>query len=289
MGAGALGCLYGYFLQKRYDVVLIARGRQYEALKNGLRVTGLVNDFVEVEVYDKPCDADVTFVTVKSYDTEEVARLLKDVECGVVVSLQNGIGNEETLSKYVSNVLGGVTTYASNLVDYGWIEFAGVGENYIGRTNGVIDDDVIQVVGILNDVGLKAYAVEDIVRRKWIKVVINSAINPITAILRVRNGEILSDELWELAVRVLKEGERVLKAMGFEETLEDVLRDVVKMTAKNKSSMLQDVERGKRTEIDFINGAIVRKAEELGFDVPYNRTLLHLVKGLERFITSPKS
>ncbi|WP_456328493.1 ketopantoate reductase family protein [Archaeoglobus sp.] len=291
MGAGALGCLYGYLIHKAgYEVVFVARGKQFEALKRGLKVTGLVEDFVRVNAVDKPCDADITFVTVKSYDTEEVAKSLRCVDCGIVVSLQNGIGNEEILSKYLGRVLGGVTTYASNLIDYGWIEFAGVGETFIGSMDGKIGEDVLKVVEVLRECGINAEAVEDIVKRKWIKTVINSVINPITAILRVRNGTIMEiEELWELALAVLREGEEVLRAMGIDVELEGVLRDVVTKTAKNKSSMLQDVERGKRTEIEFINGAIVRKAEELGIDTPYNRSLLLLVKSLEKFLTYRQS
>lgn len=287
MGAGALGCLYGYMLQKEFDVIFVARGKQLKALKRGLKVTGIVEDFVRVNAVEKPMNADLTFVTVKSYDTENVAKELSKVDCGIVVSLQNGIGNEEILMKYLDRVLGGVTTYASNLVDYGWIEFAGVGETFIGELNGVMSRDVIRVVDLLRSVGIKAYAVEDIVRRKWIKTVINSVINPITAILKIRNGEILKyKELWELALRVLNEGERVLRGMGFYEDLEGILKNVIYKTERNKSSMLQDVERGKRTEIDFINGAIVRKAEELGLDAPYNRALMLLIKSLERIISS---
>ena len=287
MGAGALGCLYGYMLQKEFDVIFVARGKQLKALKRGLKVTGIVEDFVRVNAVEKPMNADLTFVTVKSYDTENVAKELSKVDCGIVVSLQNGIGNEEILMKYLDRVLGGVATYASNLVDYGWIEFAGVGETFIGELNGVMSRDVIRVVDLLRSVGIKAYAVEDIVRRKWIKTIINSVINPITAILKIRNGEILKyKELWELALRVLNEGERVLRGMGFYEDLEGILKNVIYKTERNKSSMLQDVERGKRTEIDFINGAIVRKAEELGLDAPYNRALMLLIKSLERIISS---
>lgn len=290
MGAGALGCLYGYMLQKRYDVTFVARGNQFRALKRGLRVTGLFEDFVNVKVVDKPCNADLTLVTVKSYDTYEVAKLLSRVECGIVVSLQNGIGNEEILMRFLKRVLGGVTTYASNLVDYGWIEFAGVGETFIGDLSGEMVDDVFEVVGIMRECGINAYAVDNIYERKWIKNVINSVVNPITAILKVRNGVLIEiEEIWNLALEVLREGEEVLRGMGFEVELEDTLRDVILKTAMNRSSMLQDVERGKRTEIDFINGSIVKKAEELGIDVPYNRALIYIVKAMEKtFLNSLK-
>lgn len=283
MGAGALGCLYGYLLQKKYDVLFVARGKQLEALRKGLKVTGLLEDFVDVDVVGKPCDADLTLVTVKSYDTEGVAKILSKVGCGIVLSLQNGIGNEEILMRYLERVLSGVTTYASNLVDYGWIEFTGVGYTFVGDVSGKICDDVSTVVDVMKSCGINAVAVEDIVKRKWIKTVINSVINPITTILRVRNGAIIEiEEVWDLALKVLREGELVLNSMGFNVKLEEDLKEVLMKTANNRSSMLQDIERGRRTEIDFINGAIVRKASEIGIDVPYNRVLMSIVKALER-------
>ncbi len=285
MGAGALGCLFGYLIQRAgYDVIFVARGKQLEALKKGLRVSGLVEDFVEVNAKENPVNADVTFVTVKAYDTENVARILAEVNCGVVCSLQNGIGNEEILMRYLDRVVGGVTTYASNLVDYGHVEFAGVGEVFVGSLSGEITDDVLKVVEVLRNSGINAEAVRDIRRRIWLKAVINSAINPITAVCRCRNGAVAEvRELWKVAERIALEGEEVMKALGFEvEDVPEIVREVAIKTRNNRSSMLQDIERGRRTEIDFINGAIVRTAKELGMDTPFNELMWLLVKGVER-------
>ena len=285
MGAGALGCLFGYLIQRAgYEVIFVSRGKQLEALRRGLRISGLLEDEVKIYATDKPQDADVTFVTVKAYDTETVAKALSNVDCGVVCSLQNGIGNEEILMKYLSRVLGGVTTYASNLLDYGHIVYAGKGETFVGRLDGVMDEDVRMVVKVLCDSGIDAKAVEDIRRRIWLKAVINSAINPITAICRCKNGKIVEiPELWNLAEEVAKEGEKVMRALGFDvPDLAELVRKVAISTKDNRSSMLQDIERGKRTEIDFINGAIVRVAKELGIETPYNKALHLLVKGVER-------
>ncbi len=286
MGAGALGCLFGYLIQRSgYDVIFIARGNQLRALRNKLVISGLVNDEIRVNVSERARDADITFVTVKSYDTENAARSLSRVNCGIVVSLQNGIGNEEILLKYLKCVLAGVTTYASNLIDFGHVEFAGIGETYIGDMSGEITDEVSCVVEVLKNSGINAKAVRDIVKIKWIKTVLNSAINPITAILRIKNGKILEvDELWMLAREIVREGEEVMRAMGFEvRDLTGILKEVLIKTANNRSSMLQDIERGKKTEIDFINGAIIKKAQELKLDTPYNRALYILLKGVERF------
>ncbi len=285
MGAGALGCLFGYFIQKAgYDVIFVARGEQFKALKRGLRISGIIEDEVDVKVGDKPEDADVTFVTVKAYDTEAAAKKLANVNCGIVCSLQNGIGNEEILAMYLDRVLGGVTTYASNLVEYGHIEFAGEGKTFIGDLSGEITEDVLTVVELLKNSKIDAEAVTDIRKRIWLKAVVNSAINPITAVCRVRNGKIVEiPEFWNIAKKIASEGEEVMRMLGFDvENVAEIVRDVAERTRNNRSSMLQDIERGKRTEIDFINGAIVRTAEELGIDVPFNRLMYWLVKGVER-------
>lgn len=285
MGAGSLGCLFGYFIQKAgYDVVFIARGKQLKALKNKLKISGLIEDEITVKAKEKPEDADITFVTVKAYDTKNVAKLLAGVDCGIVCSLQNGIGNEEILQNYLRKVLGGITTYASNLVDYGHIEFAGEGITYIGEMDGRITQEVQMVVEVLKNSGINAKAVKDIKKRIWLKAVVNSAINPITALCRVRNGKIVEvPEFWEIAKEIAREGESVMKALGFEvEGVVDLVREVATATKNNRSSMLQDIERGKRTEIDFINGAVVREAEKLGIDVPFNKTMWLLVRGVER-------
>ncbi len=285
MGAGALGCLFGYLIKKAgYDVVFVARGNQLKALRNGLKVSGLIEDFVKVNVTDRPKDANLTFVTVKAYDTETAAMQLAKVKCGIVCSLQNGIGNEEILMRYLKSVVGGVTTYASNLIKYGHIEYAGEGVTYVGDISGRITEDVLTVVEVLRDSKINAEAVTDIRKRIWLKAVINSAINPITAICRVRNGKVVEiPELWKIAERIAREGEEVMRALGFDvEDVASAVREVAMRTKDNRSSMLQDIERGKRTEIDFINGAIVKVAEELGIDTPFNRLMYWLVKGVER-------
>ena len=282
-GAGALGSLIGYMIQKAgYDVVFIARGKQLEALKRKLVVKGLIDDEVNVDARSKPVDADLTLLTVKAYDTEFVAKTLAKVKCGIVCSLQNGIGNEEILLKYLKNVVGGVTTYGANIVDYGIVEFAGEGQTFVGDFDGYNAEAVAEV---LNNSKIKTEVVKDIKRRIWLKAVINAAINPITALCNVRNGKVVEvDELWNLAFKLAKEGENVMKAIGFkieDNEVVNAVKDVAIKTRNNKSSMLQDFEKGKRTEIEFINGAIVDAGKKLGLDVSINEVMLKLVRGAE--------
>jgi len=283
MGAGALGSLVGSLIQTAgYEVIFVARGKQLLALKKGLRVSGLKEFEISVYCTDKPEDADITFVTVKAYDTESAAKRLAEVDAGVVCSLQNGVGNEEILSEYCKRVLGGVTTYGANLKDYGHVVYAGEGYTYIGEMDGSLSKEAEMVVDVLKNSGIRAEVVRDIEFRIWMKAVINAAINPITAICKVRNGEVVRNPyLWEVAKAVAEEGREVMAKMGYEFDAVAEVRRVAEMTAENKSSMLQDLERGKRTEVEFINGAIVKKGEEFGIDCPTNKTLLNLVRGVE--------
>ncbi len=281
MGAGALGSLFGSLLHMAgFDVTFVARGRQFEALKRGLRLSGLIETELKVYVTDKPEDADITFVTVKAYDTERAAKQLESVEPGVVCSLQNGVGNEEILQRHCSKVLGGVTSYAANLADFGHVVYAGEGYTYVGEMDGRISDDAKLVADVLKKAGIRAEAVNDIDFRIWAKAAVNAAINPITALCRVRNGKIVENpDLWAVARAVSMECQEVLKRMGYMLDVTAEVRRVAEMTAQNRSSMLQDIERGKRTEIDFINGAFVRKGRELGVSCPINDMLTKLVRG----------
>ncbi len=281
MGAGALGCLFGYFLVKGgYDVVFVARGEQYRALKDeGLRVTGILDDEIEVNVVDKPENSDVVFLTVKAYDTANACRMLKEVRFDGICSLQNGVGNEEILSKFFDNVVGGVTTYGANIVEPGKIAYAGKGRTLIGNYKG---DRAELFYKILLKSGVNVEIVDDINEKIWEKAAVNAVINPITAICRVKNGKIVQvDQIWDIAEKTALECMKILKKMGYEIDVVKLVRDVATKTSENRSSMLQDIEKGKRTEIEYINGAFVRKGEEMGIQPIYNRILLNLVRGIE--------
>lgn len=285
MGAGALGSLFGALIQQAgYEVVYVARGKQYEALKKGLRVSGLMEAEFLVKASSKPVDADVTFVTVKAYDTESAAKALAEIDPGVVCSLQNGVGNEEILMEYLSRVIGGTTTYGANLLEPGHVIFAGKGVTFIGEMDGSISENVRLVEEVLKNSYIEVEVVDDIRRRIWEKAAINACINPITALAKVRNGKIAEvEELWSIAEKIAEECEAVMRVLGFETgRLKEMVREVAIKTATNRSSMLQDVEKKKRTEIDFINGAFVAKGEEAGVEVMYNKLMWKMVRGVER-------
>jgi len=283
MGAGALGSLLGALIQlSGYDVVFVARGKQLEALKKKLTVSGLIETELKVKAVEKPTDAELTFFTVKAYDTEGAARALSKTDPGIVCSVQNGLGVEYVLKKYVERVVRGVTSYGANLRDFGHVVYAGEGciylpNNPLGR----------EVRRILAHAKLNLELVENIEFRIWAKVVLNSAINPLTAICRVRNGRIVENEyIWNLASKIAKEGEELMKRLGYEFDAISEVRKVAMATAKNRSSMLQDIEKGKRTEIDYINGVLIEKCRELGLNCCANEFVYKIIKGLENELFS---
>ena len=281
MGAGALGSLFGALLLRAgFDVVFVARGEQLTALKNrGLRVSGLMEETFEVNAVGEPVDSDLVFLTVKAYDTEKAAQQLRNVKFRAICSLQNGVGNEEILARHFDNVVGGVTTYGANLIEPGHIMYAGEGVTFLGNFRG---NGAGEFYDVLREAGVRVEVVDDIERRIWEKACINAVINPITAVCRVRNGKIVEvPELWGVARRVAKECGEVMERMGYSVDVEGLAREVAERTAMNRSSMLQDIEKGRKTEIEFINGAFVKKARELGIEATYNEILLRLVRGIE--------
>jgi|Deesub1362A_J573_1020465.scaffolds.fasta_scaffold00036_166 2-dehydropantoate 2-reductase len=287
MGAGALGSLFGGLLYRAgFDVTLVGRKIHVEAIKkHGLEITGLIEETLEIPAVEHPVEADLVLMTVKSYDTATASKQLIIGERTIVVSLQNGLGNEEVIASVIGpdRVLGGVTSYGSLLIEPGKIEFTGKGVTFIGEMDGQMTKRIEMVEGIFTEAGIETYAVSNIREKLWEKLIINAVINPITALCRVPNGSIQNVmELRELAECIIDECLEVAKANGFEfkDMLEKVLY-VAEKTARNRSSMLQDVERKKRTEIDAINGMIMKKGEEKGIDVNINSILVTLIKGLE--------
>ena len=141
-----------------------------------------------------------------------------------------------------------------------------------------------RVVALFKKAGLEAEISENIVGWKWAKAIVNSAINPIGAIMEVKNGDILeNDHLLALAMEVVKEGCQVAiqKGIEFEVDPMKLLLDTLERTRDNYNSMLQDMKRGKRTEIDFINGKIIEYGEEMGLKTPLNFALRSLVRAKE--------
>lgn len=225
----------------------------------------------------------LALVLVKAWQTERAAEQL--TRClaadGLAVTLQNGLGNYEILARTLGRrrVALGVTTTGATLLGPGLVRPGGEGTISLEIRPGI---DALE--SLLRQAGFKIEMVKDARSLAWGKVVINAAINPVTALLRAPNGVLLErpEARW-LMSRLAREAAAVATAEGIRLPYKDPVgaaREVARRTAANYSSMLQDVRRGARTEIDAICGAVVRTGKAHGIDVPANQVCWQLIRAL---------
>jgi 2-dehydropantoate 2-reductase len=296
-GAGALGSAIGGLLASQHEVSLVAKRAHAAAIrKEGLRIDGVLRRRVRVAAYEHVEDApaaDLLVICTKAFDTRSAIDACRKAvgESTRALTLQNGLGNLELLREWKGRkAFGGTTTLGARLVRPGVIQLAGLGETIIGG-----DMDVAgarKIAAAFTSAGIKSCVKKNIEREIWSKVVVSACINPLTAILRVPNGALLSSPvISRLASEVARECLLVSAAEGHAlSTARTVarIRSVARSTAKNHSSMLQDIERGRRTEISMINGAVCALAAKRGIPVPLNSALVAVVEALERDLSSEK-
>lgn len=289
-GAGAIGSLLGGLLSIENDVTIVGRRPHVDAVnRQGLRITGLTRRIAwpTATTVVPAGEFDFVFVTTKAYDTVNAVDALRSLwRRSTFVTLQNGLGNAERIAERADRVLAATTSHGVTFVAPGEILHAGAGEISVGPWKATTIADAARLADALSRAGLQTDAISDVRRELWAKVVVNAAINPLTAVLRVPNGAIVAhDDLRALVDAVAREAVAAAKAAGVDLPEDDLARraaDVAARTAENRSSMLQDVERGRRTEIDAITGELLTAAARARLDLPYVRILDTLVRGLER-------
>lgn len=292
VGTGSLACLFAARLAAA-GVQVRMLGSWPDGLK-ALRTRGVCmidadgkEHAYPVLATDKPADCEGTqfaLVLVKSWQTTRAAEQL--AAClpadGLALTLQNGLGNYETLAASLGEdrVALGVTTLGASLVQPGLVRLAGEGPVMLGE-----HDRIGGPATLLRKAGFTIEVVPDPKSLLWGKLVINAAINPLTALLNVPNGDLLKNPAAHALLKAAtREAVAVAAACGVSLPYSDAVlavESVAQRTAANYSSMLRDVHRGGSTEIDAISGAIVRTGEETGVPTPVNRTLWQLVKALE--------
>lgn len=222
-------------------------------------------------------------VLVKSWQTARAAGQLADclASDGIALTLQNGWGNREILQAQlgVARVAAGVTTLGATLLGPGRVRVGGAGPITVPETA-----RLAPLLDLLRQAGFETRTSADVDGLLWSKVVINAAINPLTALLRVPNGGLLErPEARALMGEAAREAAAAGKAQGFHLTFDDPLlaaEEVARRTAANHSSMLQDIQRGAPSEIDAICGAVVAAGEQSGILTPVNRLLWQLIRAV---------
>lgn len=295
LGIGAMGTLFGSRLQPLAEVTLLGTWlEQIETIRrDGLLVTHPDGQQSRhwLHITSNPAEvppADVALVLVKSYQTARAARQAAAIlkPHGVAITLQNGLGNLESLAAVLGRerVSLGTTAQGASVLAPGLLRHAGQGPTHLGRLSSRTNL-LGQVVDLFNAAGLETSLVDDVASLVWGKLAINAGINPLTALMRVPNGMLVEDEsLRRVMAAAATEAARVAEAQGIRLPFADAAAraaEVAKATATNYSSMLQDVNRAGPTEIDAISGAVVRFGRRLGVPTPVNEFLLRQVKDRE--------
>jgi len=294
VGPGAMGCLFAARLKLAGNEVVLLdydEQRAQRISEQGITVTGVSGNYrvpITAIVADHPFEPDFIMICVKSSNTQEAGERAFSFAGPdtAVATLQNGLGNIEILTAIFGQekVLGGVTAQGATLLEAGRIRHAGEGETVVGP-EGRGGSTPRTLVSSLNSAGFETRLVDSVEELIWGKLIINVGINALSAIVRVKNGRIATVHgIRKVMEDAVGEAIRVTEAKGihlpYEEPLERVLA-VCEATKDNVSSMLQDVLKAKRTEIEMINGAIAKEGERLGISTPVNRVLTYLVQGIQ--------
>jgi 2-dehydropantoate 2-reductase len=296
-----MGCLSAAFLHKTREELWLLDKHKERADKinrQGILAEGISGNWqANIPATADPKEigkADLLIISVKSYDTRAAILHARPLigEKTVILTLQNGIGNIEVISEIAGaeRVIGAVTNHGATLLDIASVRHAGRGETIIGRIDGKIPVELRAIREIFNRAGMETRISRDIKGLIWSKLIINAGINALTAITRLANGKLIEFEGTRKILReAVSEATKVAKRKRIKLIYDDPLAKVeavCEATATNISSMLQDVLKKKRTEIDFINGVIVRQGQELGIATPVNSLLTELVKTIEASYSS---
>jgi len=301
IGAGAMGSLFGGLLvEAGHSVKLFDIWAEHVRAINdkGLKIERDGNTrTVKVRAFTNKEDmgfSDLVIVFVKSNHTGNAAETAKDIlsEKGFMLTLQNGMGNADIIAGIIApeRVIAGTTSHGATLLSPGRIRHAGAGPTVIGLWDGGDHSGVKPVAEALTRAGIATDCNTQIRQVVWEKLLVNVGINAITALTGIKNGQIL-----DLAITRKLSEDAVTEAMGVANALGiEVRKDAVahvlaiaKATAANRSSMGQDVDNRRVTEIDAINGAVVKMAAEAGVPTPVNSTLTALVQTLQAHYEEP--
>lgn len=294
VGAGAIGSLVGALLSQRNTVVLVGRAPHITTIQHeGLTIKGKTQIHVSIpalETLEKiSISPDLILITVKSYDTEAACRQILPFvhDDTMIMTLQNGLDNIEKIGQYIqkSHILAGVTMNGALISKPGEIQHTGKGETILGTADGRWSRQLETILSIFKDAGIQARISDDIGREIWMKAIINSSINPITAFLGCKNGYLLENPILKNIVeQVCLESTTIASSEGIPvsptEMIEKTMR-VIRDTAQNYSSMMQSVRQGKKTEIDSINGALMRTGIKHDIDVSLNKILMEVITSLQ--------
>lgn len=289
-GAGAMGSFFGGLLSVRQDVLLVGRAPHVAAIRaRGLRITGKTSLIARPRVGTRVPRGErpqLVLVATKAYDTARAMIAMRPfAKDAVFLTLQNGLDNADIIARSATRVVAGTTAHGVTFLGPGSVRHAGVGDTVIGPWKGVDRHDVVRVRDVLADAGIPARLSEDMRSELWAKVIVNAAINPLAALAGVPNGRLAREVRLRAALEdVCREAAAVARADGADVAADEIVRRtllVARRTAANRASMLQDLDQGRRTEVEAITGALLTAAKRHGIPAPRNALLYALVRARE--------
>ena len=297
VGCGAVGSLFAAHLAGLDDVEVWAYDLSQPHVdainERGLRLTGVGEvdarrPRATTDATDLPA-CDFGIVATKAMHTEAaIAAASHAFADGAVATVQNGVGNEEAVAKYVARVIRGTTFPAGRILEPGLVQWDVRGDTTLGpfEPSPASAEEIERLADACTRGGMPTHAVPDARPAQWRKVIFNAATNPVGALTGLTHGRVCErPDLRALVSALVDEGKAVAGAQGIvldadpEELIDHAARPEV--AYGHKASMLQDVEARRATEIDYLNGGIGRFGRELGVATPLNDAVTALVKGLE--------
>lgn len=309
IGSGAMGCLFAGCLNfekaaiekslsrpSRIQISLLGSWReQIDTLRRDGIVVALPGGGIKyspLHATTRIADidpVDIALVLVKSAQTENAAGKIKQIlkDDGIAVTLQNGLGNYDILARILGKqrVTAGITSQGATIVSPGFLRYAGGGRTFITKQDAAAKKLTL-LSAAFNEAGLPTDLIENAAPHIWGKLVVNAAVNPLSALLEVRNGELLRKHaIVAIMTAAGQEVANVAGAQGIQLPFQDVEEQIYiacKLTSGNNSSMYQDIRRGAATEIDAINGAVVAIGKKLQIPIPVNARLTEWIKAKEK-------
>ncbi len=285
LGAGSIGSIIGALLSKNSDVLLIGRKEHVEKINScGLRITNKIKENIKVKAaqnINRIKEDDILFLTTKAQDIKKSLNPIKHLikKKNIIFILQNGYGNESLVKSIVDcPVIRGITTTAAYLTKPGEVELNSFGKIYIEETR-----YSKKILRLLEKTRIKAKIDKDIRQRVWSKLFFNCAMNPTTAILNKKNKELL--KIKPLIERIIDEIIPIAKKENIDANKQEIMKNIeniITVSGNNISSTLQDIKKGKKTEIDFLNKKIVELGRKHNIKTPINEVLVKLVEYLEK-------
>ena len=287
IGPGAIGTLLAALLSNtNVKISLLVKPKHKELLRDGKIV---LNNFKgrrikkKIRIITELNNPDWIILAVKSYDIGNLIELLGNCDAPILCC-QNGIKTYLQLTEKIGKerIAYMVTGIGSSKIETGEAEFKGSGFTFIGEASGIISPRLKNLLELIRTSGITCKVVDDVLSYVWLKTIINSSINPVAAHAKVINGDLRRPELNKIVHKICMESTNISTKIGINLPLEpwSEIEKIIRNTAENKCSMLQDLENGRQTEIDAINGEIVRIAESNGLDASYNKEFIKKIKSV---------